>query len=202
MSKLSTFILDENLKARHVLSLHRFNELFKDQVTLDIRAELVKRWEVELKKLGIKVSAQVKREARIANEKVVTDITLIPRPIKLVGSSELGRSLEVSPSVKIPYLLTQEERDITKKCLFDTSELVFKRMIKTWKEAFMRERADGTLKTDFIIRRDGSRSLRLLLSSKIEGVEHETPLFYISIEHGKLSSKVRSYDLVYLGVTS
>lgn len=199
MGKLTSYLLAESLRTRHVLSLHKFNELFKDQVTLDIRASLVKKWAAELTKLDIKVPAQAKREARLTNEKAVTDITLVARPMKLAGSSELGRSLEVSPAVKVPYLLSQEERNLVKKRLFDAGEATFKKIIKSWKEAFMRERQDGSLKTDFIIRRD-ERSVRLLLSSKVEGVEHETPLFYIAIEHGKLNSKVRAHDLVYLGV--
>ena len=200
-NKLSSFILIENLKAKHVLSLHRFKDLFKDQVTLDIRSDLFKRWDSVVTQLGIKVPSTTKREARLKYEKAVTEITLLSRPSKLYSSTELGRTSEVSPAIKIPHLLSKEERNLIVKQLFDASEEAFKHVIATWKEAFMRERFDGTWVTDFVIRRD-ERSIRLLLSSKHDGVEHETPLFYVSIEHGKAGSKTRAYDMVYLGVTS
>jgi hypothetical protein len=200
-NKLSSFILAENLKNKHVLSLHKFKTMFKDQVTLDVRADLVKRWDSVITKLDIKVPLALKREARLKYEKAITDVTLFARPTKLYSASELGRTSEVSPAVKVPHLLSKEERNLILKQLFDASEEAFKHVIATWRDAFMRERADGTWVTDFIIRRD-ERSIRLLLSSKHNGVEHETPLFYVSIEHGKAGSKTRAYDMVYLGVTS
>lgn len=200
-NKLSSFILSENLKAKHVLSLHRFKELFKDQVTLDLRSNLFKLWDSIVTKLDVKVPPATKREARLKYEKAVTEVTLLSRPTKLYSSTELGRTSEVSPAVKIPHLLSREERNLIIKRLFDESESAFKHTVATWKEAFMRERFDGTWVTDFVIRRD-ERSIRLLLSSKNNGVEHETPLFYVSIEHGKAGSKTRAYDMVYLGVTS
>lgn len=200
-NKLSSFILSENLKTRHVLSLHRFKDLFRDQVTLDVRADLSKRWGSVITKSEAKVSQAVKREARLKYEKAVTEVTLFSRPTKLYTSSELGRVSEVSPAVKVPHLLSREERNLIIKQLFDVSAEAFKHVIDTWKEAFMRERFDGSWVTDFKIRRD-ERSVRLLLSSKAENIEHETPIFYVSIEHGKAGSKTRAYDMVYLGVTS
>ena len=200
-NKLSSFILSENLKNKHVLALHKFKSLFKDQVTLDVRADLSKRWDSVIAKLDAKVPAKEKREARLKYEKAVTDVTLFTRPTKLYSSSELGRVTEVSPAVKVPHLLSKEERNLISKQLFDAGEEAFKAAISMWRDVFQRERFDGTWVTDFIIRRD-ERSVRLLLSSKHTGVEHETPLFYVSIEHGKAGSKTRAYDMVYFGVTS
>lgn len=200
-NKLSSFILSETLKNKHVLSLHKFKELFKDQVTLDVRSNLLKRWDTVISKLEVKVPPAVKREARLKYEKAVTEVTLFSRPTKLYSASELGRTTEVSPAVKVPHLLSKEERNLIVKQLFAAGEETFKHVIDTWKEAFQRERADGTWVTDFKVRKD-ERSVRLLLSSKSEGVEHETPLFYVSIEHGKAGSKTRAYDMIYLGVTS
>lgn len=201
MSSFSSHLLVEALRAKHVLTLHRFNELFKDQVTVDVRAALIKRWQAGIKALGLEVPEQAKREERLRSEKAVIEITLNDRPIKLGSSTELGRAAEVSPSVKVPYLHSKEERNLVKRRLFDDAEATFKVIIKGWRSAFMHERGDGQLATDFKVRRD-ERSVRLLLSSKDGDVEHETTIFYVSIEHGKLGSKLRSYDTVYLGVTA
>lgn len=201
MANFSSHLISEALKSKHVLTLHRFNELFKDQVTVDVRAALVKRWRAGIKALGLVVPEQAAKEERIRSEKAVIEITLSDRPLKLAASTELGRMAEVAPSVKVPYLHSKEERNLVRKRLFDEAEAAFKSVIKTWREAFQHEKANGQLGTDFKIRRD-ERSVRLLLSSKDGDVEHETPIFYVSIEHGKLGSKLRSYDLIYLGVTS
>ena len=43
-------------------------------------------------------------------------------------------------------------------------------------------------------------SWRNRLTSTDKGVEHETVLYHISIEHGKIGSKVRDHDTIFLSV--
>lgn len=197
MSKLSAFILTERLNDKQVIALHRFNELFKAQVTVDITDVLVATWTKAIKQLP-KVKASTAEDAKLQNPKVLTDVTVVEKPLKLLAASELGRSTEVSPAVKVPLLLSRAERTVVTNKLFDIAQETFNKTLRDWSEAFMFERS-GRLATEFKVRRD-SRAVRLSLVTSTDNVEHETIVYYVTVEHGKATSKARSYDLVYLNV--
>jgi hypothetical protein len=199
MSKLSAFLLTEQLSDKQVIALHRFNELFKAQITVDVTDALVASWTKAIKQLP-KVKPAAAEEAILQNPKVLTDVTVVEKPVKLLAASELGRSTEVSPAVKLPLLLSRAERTVVINKLFDIAQDVFNKIIHDWSEAFMFERS-GRLATEFRVRRD-ARSVRLSLVTSSNSVEHETVVYYVAVEHGKATSKARTFDLVYMGVPS
>ena len=145
MSKLSAFLLTERLSDKQVIALHRFNELFKAQITVDVTDALVASWTKAIKQLP-RVKPAAAEEAILQNPKVLTDVTVVERPVKLLAASELGRSTEVSPAVKLPLLLSRAERTIAINKLFDIAQDVFNKIIHDWSEAFMFERS-GRLAT-------------------------------------------------------
>lgn len=200
MSSLTTFIVAEGLKTRSVLALHTFDTLFKHQVTKDLQQRLFNAWKFTAKALKVKVDKQLAQDALFKNPKASVAIAVLEQPVKLFSSADTGRNKLVSPSVKLPLLLSDADRAIAKDALFDAAVEELQHLIHDdWIDVFTYELKSGKLKTDFKVKRDSS-SVRLCLTSSDKGVEHETVLYHIAIEHGKQSSKVRDHDTIYLSV--
>lgn len=196
---LSDFIIAEGLKTRSVLSLHRFDTLFKHQVTKDLQQTLHDRWKAEVKRLKLKPNKEAVEDASFKNPKATVAIECSDRPVKLFSSTEHGLAKHVSPSVKLPLLLPPHDLAIARESLLDAASECFKAALSGWSEVFMHELASGRAVTDFKVKRD-SRTVRLCLVSLERGVEHETVLYHVAIEHGKIGSKVRDHDTIYLSV--
>lgn len=199
MSSLASFIITESLKTRSVLALHRFDTLFKQQVTKDLQRGLYTAWKISARNLKVKIDPHAAEDAAFKNPKALLAITVSDKPIKLYTSTETGAVHQVSPSVKLPLLLSSTDLAIARTAFLDIAVEQFNEIISTWSEVFVHELKNGQAKTDFQIKRD-NRSARLCLSSSDKGVEHEIVLYHISIEHGKLGSKVRDHDTIYLSI--
>jgi hypothetical protein len=199
VSSLTSFIIAEGLKTRSVLALHRFDTLFKHQVTKDLQRDLYAAWKAKARKLKLKVDSGAAEDATFKNPKALTEITVSDRPVKLHASAETGRVRLVSPSVKLPLLLSDADLALAREAFLDTAVEQLNAAISTWSEVFTHELKSGQAVTDFHVKRDG-RSARLCLTSTDKGVEHETVLYHISIEHGKIGSKVRDHDTIFLSV--
>ncbi len=109
----------------------------------------------------------------------------------------MGVKREVSPVVKVPLIVPSEQRDILRTRLFSDAQAAFQALIADYPEAFLRPSPTNPDRTDFVIRHDKA-SVRLCMASKDSGIEHEATLFFVTVEHGKPTSKLRPYDLVYL----
>lgn len=197
MSGLATFIITEGLKARSVLALHRFDNV-KHHVTKDLQRELLRAWKQATRSLKLSVDKAQAEDAVFKNPKALTDIAVSDVSTKLYTTAETGRVKQVSPTVKLPLLLSDADRAVAREKLFDAAADTFKTVIDTWSEVFIHEKS-GQARTDFCVKRD-ARSVRLCLTALEKGVEHETLLYHITIEHGKIGSKVRDHDTIFLSV--
>jgi NDP-sugar pyrophosphorylase family protein len=186
----------EELKHRHITALHKFNELYKTHVTLDLKARLAHEWQkLDVKKL--RASQQVRDEITLIKPKSIIDLTVKTSPFKLRSATELGRTTEVSPALLIPGRFSAEQKQLSISDALDSSVIAFKALIKAWPEVFSHETSGGQLSTDFVIKRTKD-TVRFCLSSKSDGVDKETVLYQVSIEHGRAGSKVKDYTAVYL----
>lgn len=199
MSSLASFIITESLKTRSVLALHRFDTLFKPQVTKDLQRDLYTAWKATARTLKLKVDPRAAEDASFKNPKALTAITVNDRPVKLHSSTETGRVRLVSPSVKLPLLLSDADLALARAAFLAAAVEQLQAAIAAWSEVFTHELKSGQAVTDFQVKHD-SRSARLCLTSMNKGVEHEIVLYHISIEHGKIGSKVRDHDTIFLSV--
>jgi hypothetical protein len=189
----SSFVLEEGLKNKQVLTLHRFNELYRDQVMLDLHDRLDKAWATEVKSAKAHLSKAEAEEALLQNPAALTSTMLNHGPVK----SHYGNK-HVSPSVSIPLTLPQERRNLLEKNLLDAAEECFTQLIAHWAEAFSFEKTSGKLGSDFKIKRD-ERTVRLVLAgSGSTTVTHEAVICYVTVERGKPNTKRKAYDLVAL----
>lgn len=189
----SAYVLEEGLKNKQVLTLHRFNEFYRDQVMLDLHERLIKAWATEVKSAKAHLSKAEAEEALLYNPAALTQTVLNRGPVK----SHYG-ARRVSPSVSIPLALPQERRNLLEKKLFDAAEACFSQLIEHWVEAFSYERPSGTLGSDFKIKRD-DRTVRLVISTTgSKPVTHEALICYVTVERGKPNTKSKAYDLVCL----
>lgn len=199
MSNLASFILSESLKTRSVLALHRFDTLFKHQVTKDLQQQLYAAWRSTARSLKLKVDQQTAEDATFKNPKALTGIIVTASATKLHSSSETGHVKLVSPVVKLPLLLSDSDRAIAQDAFLEAAAEQFKNVIATFSEVFTHELKSGQAASDFKVSRS-KRSVRLYLSAEEKGVEHETVLYHVSVEHGKINSKVRDHDIIYLSI--
>jgi predicted ribonuclease YlaK len=199
VSSLSTFIVAESLKTRSVLALHRFDTLFKHQVTKDLQQELYAAWRSTARTLKVKVDKQTAEDAVFKNPKATVALVVSDKLVKLFSSAENGRVKLVSPSVKLPLLLSAADAGIAREAFLADAAKQFELAIHGWSEVFMHELKSGQVKTDFCVKRD-NRSVRLCLTAADKSIEHETVLYHVTIEHGKLGSKVRDYDTIFLSI--
>lgn len=196
---LSDFIIAEGLRTRSVLSLHRFDTLFKHQVTKDLQQALHARWKAEVKRLKLKPNFDVVEDTLFKNPKAVVEPVVSDRPVKLVSSTEHGLARQASPSVKLPLILPPHDLAIARDAMLDAASVCFTEVLNGWSEVFMHELPSGKITTDFKVKRDG-RTVRLCLVSTERSVEHEIVLYHVAIEHGKIGSKIRDHDTIYLSV--
>jgi hypothetical protein len=198
MPKFSSFILAESLTDKHVTALHRFNELFKAHVSADLVKQLLITWKQQCSKAP-KVPKAKAEEALLSNPKVQTKVELTTNMVKLAATTEQGKNREVHTSVKLPLLLPSTEREVCISDLLDGAQQTFASLLDEWTDAFNIEH-QGKLSSEFRVRRS-KHNVRLSLITDNNGVEHETVIYYVAVEHGKPSNKARSYDLVFLSLS-
>jgi len=189
---LSHFILDEGLKSKQVLTLHRFNELYRDQVMLDLHDRLIKIWAKIVKGEHARLTKDEAEEALLKNDLALISCVLSHGPIK----AHIGNQT-VSPSVKIPLTLPVGKRNLLEKTFLDETETCFLLLLSHWAEAFMFERNSGKLASDFKVKRN-DQSVRIVIAGGDGLVTHESTICYVSIERGKSNTKTKAYDLVCL----
>ena len=198
MGSLTSFIITEGLKTRSVLALHRFDVMFKQQVTKDLQELLFATWKAAARSTKLHVDAELAQDATFKNPKALTKVLVDDKPTKLLSSEEAGKVKLVAPTVKLPLLLGEVNLALARTAFFDAAVEVFEKLISTWSEAFVHE-VNGQAASDFKIKRD-HRSIRFCLSHTEKNVEHEIVLYHVTVEHGKQGSKVRDHDTIYLSI--
>ncbi len=184
--------MNEGLKSKQVLTLHRFNELYRDQVLTDLRERLIKSWAGEVKVKHARLSKAEADDALLQNPDARTETELKTSPIK----PHIGTQ-QVSPAVIIPLTLPEEARRLLEKSLLDATETVMTQLLAHWAEAFMGERKTDKLHTDFKVKRN-DHSVRLVIAADDGTVTHEATICYVTVERGKPNTKTKAYDLVCL----
>lgn len=152
-----------------------------------------------MKNLKLKVDPQAAEDARFKNPKALTEVTVTVAPVKLHSSTEHGLVKQVSPTVKLPLLLSDADRSIAQDAFLEAAAEQLKKVISTFSEVFVHELKSGQATTDFKVTKSNN-SVRLCLSALEKGVEHETVLYHVAIEHGKINSKVRDHDTIFLSI--
>ena len=199
MMSFSTFIIKEGLKTKSVMTLHKYDTVFKSQIISYLGTHLYKAWKIASKSLKVKLHSDIAQDVRMKNSNAQIDIEVITLPIKLRATSDAGHSKTVSPSIKLPIYLSEYDRLLARQTFYDVTAEVFQQLIHDWSEIFIRISAAGNSVSDFKVKRD-SRSVSLSLTFSENGIEHVINLFHVNIEQGKLNSKVRDYDILYLSI--
>ena len=194
---LQNFILQEALKTEHAARFILFQERYNTQVLLDLKKALEKEWAKDVTSLSKKhVIAQDDIQfAQLQNPKAVIELALEPRDERII-SSRHREAVEVSPSVKIPLLYKRDERDLIIETILKSAETAFKEVADSWREIFRVEKK-GRATPWFKLVHD-KHELRFQLALTDGDNETYKTLYAVRVEYGKLGTKTRDFDRVYL----
>lgn len=194
---LKTFIIEENLRNELAERFLLFKDRYHHQVFLDLKKWLSSDWAKDIKILSkkFKIDNDNIEFAKLQNSKSILDITLVDNDDKIV-SSRHRESINISPSVKIPLLLKQEERDLIIKSLLNKSEDTIKDVTNQWNEIFRVEKKGRATPWFKIIRDKDEVRFQLALSDSDK--EMYKTLYAIRVEYGKQGSKTKDFDRLYL----
>jgi hypothetical protein len=194
---LKNFIIKEELSTEHSARYLLFKERYHNQVLLDLKKTLEKEWTKDVNGLSkhLKLKDEDLQLALLQNPKALVQLLIEPKDEKIVSSRHRD-TIEVSPSVKIPLLYKNEERDLIIKELLASAEAAFKSITHTWDEIFKVEKK-GRATPWFKVVTDHDE-LRLQLALSDGGQEMYKTLYAIRVEYGKKNSKTKDFDRVYL----
>lgn len=199
MSGLKTFIISEAVKINHAERYLSYLEKYHVEVLHDLRKILIKSWETSISKLLVKNPPNIElvQYAQLKNPKATIQLALVTKPEKVL-TSRTRTTVEVHPSIKIPFVYPTSERQLLTKHLLSDADSAIKELVSKWKQIFNYE-SKGRLQPWFkIVHDDASDEIRLQLSLNEGSVEAFKTLYSIRVEYGKSSSKLRDYDRIYL----
>ena len=197
MQGLKNFIMTEEVKTNHAERYLGFLDRYNSQVFLDLKHQLEKVWDPIINDLSKKhkVPADVIQDALLRNPKATTEIVLITTPEKLV-TSRAREPLEVTPSVKIPFVYSTQERHLLTKHVIAGAAIAMKKIADEWKEVFNFEHK-GKLQPWFKIV-DEPDEIRFQLSMGSGTHVSFKTLNSVRLEYGKSGSKLKDFDRIYL----
>jgi hypothetical protein len=195
----STFIITEKLKTRSLVALHGYDERYKHDIIKDLSQRLLDAWKDVIRIHKPKASKEAIEDAVFRSTRACTSVEIIAKPVKLYAAVEHGRTQLVSPSVNIPLILAEHDRQLIRRAILVASAEVFTELKTHWHAIFMHETPAGRLVSDFSITQD-NHAVMLHLSYKEDDVIHRVSLFHVTIENGKPGSKVRDHDIAYLSI--
>jgi len=199
MSSLKSFIVQEELKVNHAERFLKYLSHYHTDVLLDITRSLRKAWEIEVAKLIKKYppNSDAVQDAQLKNGEALITLTASSRSEKII-TSRSATPVNVSPSVKIPFVYSDIERLAITKQLLSVAENSLEKITRDWREIFNHEKK-GQLAPSFRIARD-SDEIRFQLRVQSEGSTEEfyKTLYVIRLEYGKPTSKLRPFDRLYL----
>ena len=197
MQGLKNFIICEEVKISHAERYLGFLERYHSQVFLDLKSHLEKVWRSSIEDLSKKhpVSDEAIQDALLRNAKATPELTLTATAEKLV-TARVREPLEVSPSAKVPFVYsTQERHMLTKHILYDAKEAM-EHIANSWREVFNFEHK-GKLQPWFKILVDPDE-VRFQLALGHGPNESFKTLYSVRVEYGKTGSKLKDFDRIYL----
>ena len=197
MQGLKNFIINEEVKVSHAERYLGFLDRYHSQVFLDLKHHLEKTWRSTVENLSKKhpVSDEAIQDALLRNPKATPELTLTPTAEKLV-TSRAREPLEVSPSVKVPFVYSTPERHLLTKQILSDAKSAMESVAERWREVFNYEHK-GELQPWFKIFQDPDE-VRFQLAMGTEPNESFKTLYSVRTEYGKTGSKLKDFDRVYL----
>jgi len=194
---LKNFIIQEGLSAEHSARFLLFKERYNTQVLLDLKKELEKEWAKEVNALSkkYKLKDEDLQLALLQNPKTTIQLSIETKVEKII-TSRSRKPVEVSPSVKIPLLYKNEERDLMIKEFLIIAEAAALKISRDWDEIFKVEKK-GRATPWFKITHDHDE-LRFQLALSDSGKEMYETLYSIRVDFGKSNSRTKDFDRVYL----
>lgn len=197
MPGLKNFIISEEVKVSHAERYLSFLDRYHSQVFLDLKNNLAKFWATTAIDLSKKhqVSDDDIQDAVFRNPKATLETTVVSAAERLV-TARVREPVEVSPSVKIPFVYSVHERHFLTKKFLEAAATVMEKTASDWKTVFNYEHK-GKLQPWFKIVQD-SEEIRFQLSMGFGVNESFKTLYSVRIEYGKSGSKLKDFDRVYL----
>lgn len=197
MPSLKNFIINEENRTSHAERYLGYLDRYHSQVFLDLKKNLQKSWGDAVASLAKKhpISDEVMQDALLRNPKATPELKLVPGAEKLI-TARVREPLEVSPSVKVPFVYSAQERQLLVKQLLKAANEAIEETIVGWKEIFNYEHK-GKLQPWFKITHDPDE-VRLQLSLGDGPHEAFKTLYSVRVEYGKLGSKLKDFDRVYV----
>ena len=197
MQGLKNYIISEEIKVSHAARYLGYIERYHSQVFLDLKHRLEKIWEGTVDSLIKKhpVSDETIQDSLLRNPKATPELKLVKIPEKLV-TARVREPLEVAPSAKVPFVYSIQERHLLTKQLLVAAKKAMEETAADWKEIFNYEHK-GKLQPWFKIL-DDADEVRFQLSMGTGTTEAFKTLYSVRVEYGKLGSKLKDFDRVYL----
>ena len=192
-----SFIIQENLRAEHAERFILYQERYNAEVLLDLKKLLESDWTKAINSLSkrYKITDEDVQSARFQNDNATVALSVESKDEKITSPRHREPVL-VSPSVKIPLLYKKEERDLITKALLDSADDTIKDVTHQWREIFRVERK-GRATPWFKIVRDHDE-IRFQLALTDGSQEMYKTLYAIRVEYGKVGSKLKDFDRIYL----
>lgn len=194
---LQSFIIQEDLRAEHAERFILYQDRYNTEVLLDLKKWLESDWTKAVNSLSKKhkITDDNVQMAMLQNSNATTSLSVESRDEKIT-SPRHREPILVSPSVKIPLLYKKEERDLITKELLDKAENTIKDVTHQWREIFRVERK-GRATPWFKIVKDRDE-IRFQLALTDGSQEMYKTLYAIRVEYGKVGSKLKDFDRIYL----
>lgn len=197
MNNLKNFILSEDVRISHAERYLSFLEKYHAQMFLDIKHDIESVWVSTVNKLANKYQPSdfTIQELILRNPKATTQLEVSSQTLKL-STPRNKDPLDISLSVKLPYVFSQQERSIITKELLKVAEQSLQKIAHQWKPILNFEHK-GKLNPWFKIVND-SDEVRFQLSITSGSQESYKTLYAIRVEYGKFGSKLKDFDRIYL----
>jgi hypothetical protein len=194
---LKNFIISEEVKVSHAERYLGFLDRYHSQVFLDLKDHLEKSWRSTIQALSKKhpVSDEAIQDALLRNPKATPELLLTSTGEKLV-TARVREPLEVSPSAKVPFVYSVQERHMLTKHILDDAKSSMEAVANRWREVFNYEHK-GKLQPWFKILHDPDE-VRFQLAMGNGPNESFKTLYSVRVEYGKTGSKLKDYDRIYL----
>lgn len=197
MTGLKNFIINEEVKVSHAERYLGFLDRYHSQVFHDLKQHLEKVWSTTVSDLSKKhkISDEAIQDALFRNPRATPELKLVTSAERLT-TPRVRTTIEVSPSVKVPFVYAIPERHLLTKQLLDAAKSSMEVTADQWKEVFNYEHK-GKLQPWFKILQD-TDEVRFQLSMGTGQHESFKTLYSVRVEYGKTNSKLKDFDRVYL----
>lgn len=198
MSGFQNFIVQEDLRAEYAQRFLTFQERYHHEVFVDLKKTLEQEWSKETSALSkkFKIKQDDLEFALLQNPNATVKLSVENKSEKIM-STRHRNAINAVLSVKIPLILSNEERDFIIKSLASVTEAAFKSVTHRWSEIFKIETKTRS-KPCFRITKDEHDEVRLQFALSAESAETYRTLYATRVEYGKASSKLKDFDRFYL----